>query len=479
MEWWFATDSEWARQIVQRGVAVLYLIAFWSTLNQFRALLGERGLLPAPAVLAVGRQRGPTLFSRWDYTDRRLVGVAVGGMVLAAALVAGIPQAGPPWVPLAGFLVLYGLYMSIVNIGQVFYGFGWEMLLLEAGVMAGLLGSDQAAPHLPVILLIAWLVFRLEFGAGMIKMRGGSEWRNLTAMDYHHQTQPMPNPLSRQAHLKPRWWHRCEVLGNHVTQLSMPFLLFLPQPVASIGAAVIVITQLWLVTTGNYAWLNWATIILACGALGDRVIHAVVPVLPADLGTAAEPPLYWTVIVLAACAGIVVASVPALRNLFSSRQLMNASFNRWQIGNAYGAFGTVTKTRIEVVIEGTEEGTEDAPPSEDRWQAYEFKGKPGDVRRRPRQFAPYHLRLDWMMWFLPLSGIHQRWFFVLLARLLAADPATLRLLRHDPFAGRRPALIRVRTFRYRFATRAERRADGSYWVRDHGRTVIGPVAARS
>lgn len=478
MEWLFATDAEWARQVVQRGVAALYFVAFLSTLNQFRVLLGERGLLPAPALLAAGRQRGPTIFSRWDYTDRRLVGIAVVGLVLSAALAAGLPQAGPPWVPLVVFLVLYGLYLSIVNIGQVFYGFGWEMLLLEAGVMAGLLGSNQAAPHAPVILLIAWLVFRVEFGAGMIKLRGGSEWRDLTAMDYHHQTQPMPNPLSRQAHLRPRWWHRAEVIGNHVTQLGVPFLLFLPQPLASAGATVIVLTQLWLVATGNYAWLNWATIILACSALGDRVIHAVAPALPADLGTAAEPPMYWTVLVLAACAAIVVASVPALRNLFSSRQLMNASFNRWQVGNAYGAFGSVTKVRTEVVIEGTEDGTEDVPPAEDSWRAYEFRGKPGDVRRRPRQFAPYHLRLDWMMWFLPLSGLHQRWFHALLVRLLAADPATLRLLRHDPFAGRRPALIRVRTFRYRFATRAERRADGAYWVRDAGRTEIWPVAAR-
>ncbi|QCU78548.1 lipase maturation factor family protein [Citricoccus sp. SGAir0253] len=478
MEWWSATDSEWARQVVQRGVAALYLVAFWSTLNQFRALLGEHGLLPAPALLAAGRQRGPTVFSRWRYTDRRLVGVAVAGMVLAAALVAGLPQAGPPWVPLAVFLVLYGLYLSIVNIGQAFYGFGWEMLLLEAGIMAGLLGSDRSAPLLPVVVLIAWLVFRLEFGAGMIKMRGGPEWRDLTAMDYHHQTQPMPNPLSRQAHLKPRWWHRAEVIGNHVTQLGMPWLLFLPQPVASIGAAVIIVTQSWLVATGNYAWLNWATIVLACSALGDRVLHAVLPALPADLGTDAEPPLYWTVIVLVACAGIVVASVPAVRNLFSRRQLMNASFNRWQVGNAYGAFGSVTKVRIEVIVEGTEQGSVDEPPPEESWRAYGFRGKPGDLARRPRQFAPYHLRLDWMMWFLPLSGIHQRWFHALLAKLLVADPATLRLLRHDPFAGRPPALIRVRTFRYRYATRAERRATGAYWVRDMGRTEIWPVALR-
>jgi hypothetical protein len=237
------------------------------------------------------------------------------------------------------------------------------------------------------------------------------------------------------------------------------------------------------VCSGNFAWLNWATIILATCALGDAVLHRLIPALPMDLGadaaTGAGVPLYWTVIVVAGSVALVVAGIPALRNLFSRNQLMNASFNRWQLGNAYGAFGTVTKQRIEIVIEATGHGTEADPPSGDSdWQAYEFKGKPGDVRRRPRQYAPYHLRLDWLMWFLPLSGIHQRWFFALLTRLLAADPAVLNLLRHDPMDGRPPALIRVRAFRYRFATRAERRETGDYWVRDAGRTVIGPVAAR-
>lgn len=493
--WLAAPEAEWARQVLQRGVAALYLVAFVSTLNQFRPLLGERGLLPATDLLAAGRQRGPTLFRRWGYSDAKLVAVAALGIGGSVLLVAGLPQAGPPWLPLALFLVLYGLYLSVVNLGQVFYGFGWEMLLLEAGFTVGLLGSNQVPPPAPVLLLIAWLVFRLEFGAGMIKMRGGREWRDLTALDYHHQTQPMPNPWSRQAHLKPHWWHRCEVLGNHVAQLGVPFLLFLPQPVASVGAAVIILTQGWLVATGNFAWLNWATIVLAAGSLGDEALHWLVPAVPVDLGAAglaAEPggiPVYWTVIVLVGTVAVAVAGIPALRNLFSPRQLMNASFNRWQVGNAYGAFGSVTKERIEVVIEGTEDppsgsagmeaGAPTPPPADDAaWHAYEFKGKPGDVRRRPRQVAPYHLRLDWMMWFLPLSGIHQRWFFALLARLLAADPAVLRLLRRDPFEGRPPRFIRVRTFRYRFATRAERRATGQYWIRSAGRIVIEPVAAR-
>lgn len=491
--WLAAPDAEWARQILQRGVAALYLVAFVSTLNQFRPLLGERGLLPATELLAAGRQRGPTLFRRWGYNDPKLVAVAATGILVSALLVVGLPQTGPPWLPLALFLGLYGLYLSVVNLGQVFYGFGWEMLLLEAGFTVGLLGSNQVPPPAPVIILIAWLVFRLEFGAGMIKMRGGTEWRDLTALDYHHETQPMPNPWSRQAHLKPHWWHRCEVIGNHVAQLGVPFLLFLPQPVASIGAAVIILTQGWLVATGNFAWLNWATIVLAAGLLGDGVLHGLFPAVPADLGAAAataDPgtiPAYWTVIVVAGTAGLVVASVPALRNLFSPRQLMNASFNRWQLGNAYGAFGSVTKRRIEVIIEGTEttteagseSGAEGRPPDDDAaWLAYEFKGKPGDVWRRPRLVAPYHLRLDWMMWFLPLGGIRQRWFYALLARLLAADPAVLRLLDRDPFEGRRPRYLRVRTFQYRFATAAERRATGQYWMRSEGRIVIEPVDGR-
>ena len=153
--WLAAPEAEMGRQVLQRGVAALYLVAFLSTLNQFRPLLGERGLLPATDLLAAGRQRGPTVFRRCGYSDAKLVAVAAVGMVVATLLVVGLPQAGPPWVPLAAFLVLYGLYLSVVNLGQVFYGFGWEMLLLEAGITAGLLGSDRVPPPAPVIVLVA------------------------------------------------------------------------------------------------------------------------------------------------------------------------------------------------------------------------------------------------------------------------------------------------------------------------------------
>ena len=285
VEWtaWFdAPEYEFARQVLQRGIAALYLVAFLSSLNQFPALLGERGLLPVPEFLArFSRRRRPTLFS-WRYSDRLLRAVCWGGMAIAATIVLGLPQLGPPWVPMLAFLALWLLYMSIVNVGQTFYGFGWEMLLLEAGFIVAFLGSNQTPPPRTILILLAWLVFRLEFGAGMIKIRGGREWRDLTALYYHHETQPMPGPLSRQAHLLPKAWHRLEVLGNHFAQLVVPFFLFAPQPLASVAAGIIIFTQLWLVASGNFAWLNWMAILLAFAAVSDPVAHALVPAIPLD-----------------------------------------------------------------------------------------------------------------------------------------------------------------------------------------------------
>lgn len=485
MDGFAAVDFEFARQVLQRGIAALFLVAFVSTLNQFRPLLGEHGLLPAPELLdwarsskRAARMLRPTLFRWVGYTDRRLVALCVAGIVVAAALVCGIPQLGPPWVPMIAFLLLWAGYMSITSIGQTFYSFGWEMLLLEAGFLAAFLGSDSQPPPTVVIVLFWWLVFRLEFGAGMIKIRGGREWRDLTALMYHHETQPMPGPLSRQAHLLPRWFHRGEVIGNHFAQLVVPWFLFapllglwIPGPVPALvgaaAAAIVIATQAWLVLTGNFAWLNWMTIVIAFSAIG-------VPGIGHAAGTAAAIPLWWLIATCAVGALYVVLSWPALRNLFAHRQLMNASFNRWQLANAYGAFGTVTKERIEIVVEGTTDDDPDAAT----WREYTFKGKPGELRRIPRQFAPYHLRLDWLMWFLPLGHSLDDWFTAFLIRLLEADRPTLRLLARDPFGGEAPRWVRAVSYRYRFATHAEFRASRERWVRDRRRAVMGPVALR-
>jgi len=288
----------------------------------------------------------------------------------------------------------------------------------------------------------------------------------------------------------PKAWHRLEVLGNHGAQLVVPFFLFAPQPLASVAAGIVAFTQLWLVASGNFAWLNWMAILLAFAAVSDPVLHALLPGLPSGwrppgaaeravpaggvVSTAgSQAPLPWLVLVVLATVLLLVLSYRPAANLVSKYQLMNAAFNRWQLVNAYGAFGSVTKQRIEIVVEGT---LDDEPDEAADWREYGFRGKPGDVRRLPRQWAPYHLRLDWLMWFLPLRTVHEQWFYAFLAKLLEADPPTLRLLREDPFDGARPRWVRARSFHYRFATRAEFHATGQRWVRILLQESIPPLS---
>ncbi|MCZ7415661.1 MULTISPECIES: lipase maturation factor family protein [unclassified Streptomyces] len=462
MEWLTAPEYWTARLVFQRGLAAVYLIAFASAALQFRALIGTSGMTPVPAYLRrVPFRAAPSLF-HWRYSDRLFAAVAWTGAALAAALLAGLGDLVPLWVTIPLWLLPWALYLSIVNVGQTWYAFGWESLLLEAGFLAAFLGNDEVAPPLLTLLLLRWLLFRVEFGAGLIKWRGDRCWRDLTCLYYHHETQPMPGPLSWFFHHLPRPVHRVETAANHVAQLGLPVLLFAPQPIATWAAAGIVLTQLWLVVSGNFAWLNWLTILLAVTAVNASGLFST----PAH----GETPGWFTATTLAVTALVAVLSYWPVRNLVSSRQEMNRSFNAYHLVNTYGAFGTVTRLRHEVVIEGTDA---DRLTEATVWREYGFRGKPGDARRLPRQYAPWHLRLDWLMWFAALSpGYARPWFTKLLERLLAGDPATLRLLRHNPFPDAPPTHVRARLYRYRFTTARERRATGAWWHRE----LVGPYA---
>ncbi|MEA2621241.1 MAG: hypothetical protein QOH61_151 [Chloroflexota bacterium] len=471
-----APDYQIARFLIERGLGAIYLIAFVVALRQFPALCGERGLEPASRfVAAVPFRRAPSLF-HWGYSDRRLALVAWLGILLSIGVVIGLASALPLPVTMLVWLALWVLYQSIVNVGGTFYGFGWETLLLEAGFLAIFLGNAATAPPITIILLFRWLAFRVEFGAGLIKLRGDACWRALTCMDYHHETQPLPNPLSWYAHHAPRGYHRLEAFGNFVAQLVLPFGLFLPQPFASVAAALMIGTQLYLVVTGNYAWLNWITIVTIVAGLSDPVIRAVLPFLaaPAPVG---ELPAWFAVAAVAVTALVIALSIWPVRNMLSPSQKMNASFDPLHLVNTYGAFGSVTRQRYEVIVEGT---TDDHPTEATVWIEYEFKGKPGDPRRRPPQVAPYHLRLDWLMWFIPISPAYgEGWFLSFLLRLLQADVPTLRLLRRDPFPGSAPAYVRARLFLYRFTTREERRETGAWWHRSPMGEYVPPMRLRA
>ncbi|WP_063048938.1 lipase maturation factor family protein [Nocardia arthritidis] len=472
MDWFTASEYWLSRQVLTRGVAAVYLIAFLVAARQFRALIGEYGMLPVPRLLARRSfRRVPSIF-HVHYSDRFFAAVSWFGAALSAALVAGAADLVPLWAAMLLWATLWVLYLSIVNVGQEWYAFGWESLLLECGFLVIFLGNDRTAPPVLVLLLARWLLFRVEFGAGLIKLRGDRCWRDLTCLYYHHETQPMPGPLSWFFHHLPKPLHRAEVVGNHIAQLVVPFGLFAPQPVASIAAAVIVITQLWLVVSGNFAWLNWLTIVLACGAISGSAVTAVLPA-PAPPPLPGPPP--WFVgLVIAFTALVVFLSYRPARNLISSHQAMNRSFDPYHLVNTYGAFGSIGRTRYEVVVEGTEEST---VTDRTQWKEYEFKGKPGDPRRLPRQWAPYHLRLDWLMWFAATSPRYaQSWLAAFLARLLENDPATLRLLRHNPFPDAAPRFVRVQLYLYRFTTPRELAHTRAWWHRALVSRYVPPLS---
>lgn len=472
MEWFSAPEYWLGRLVLERGVAAIYLIAFIAAARQFRPLIGEHGMLPIPGYLA-GRTfwRTPSIF-QFRYSDRLFEVVCWFGAALSAAMVLGLADVTPLWAAMLMWLTLWVLYLSIVNVGQTWYGFGWESLLLETGFLMTFLGNASVAPPLLTLLLVRWLLFRVEFGAGLIKMRGDRCWRDLTCLYYHHETQPMPGPLSWLFHHLPKPLHRIEVAGNHFAQLVVPFGLFAPQPVASIAAAIIVVTQLWLVTSGNFSWLNWVTILLACSAIDQRSVDTMlpVPVSPELPG----PPLWFAALVIAFTALMLWLSYWPVRNMLSARQRMNMSFNSFHLGNTYGAFGSICRIRQEVVIEGTDESV---ITDETVWKEYEFRGKPTDVRRLPRQFAPYHLRLDWLMWFAAISpGYALSWMTPFLTRLLRNDRATLRLLRHNPFPDAPPRYVRAQLYKYRFTTIAEWRQDHAWWHRTLIGTYVAPLS---
>lgn len=440
----------------------VYLLAFASLLVQVQGLYGSRGILPIRAYLA-GLRRGwghkafalcPSVF--WlNSSDRMLTGCALAGMILALLLIAGSPA-----LPL--LVLLWLLYLSFAATGQVFLAYQWDALLLETGFMTIFL--PLAAPSSPMVAFAYhFFLFRFIFSAGVVKLRSGDPvWRNLAALCYHYETQPLPNRLGWYAHQLPATWQKLSTAGAFFFELAVPFLALGPVPARLACFVLLLFFQGLIFATGNYGFFNVLSMVLLVPLLAgppfplfSGFAPAAVPVGEGS-GAALIDLVFALFVILNTCQLIRLFSRPA----WLSRLL--AGLSPFMISNAYGLFAVMTTDRFEFVIEGSRDQT--------HWNAYEFRWKPGDPRQPPRQAAPHQPRLDWQMWFAALDpGRVEPWLATLLVRLLEGSPPVLALLGHNPFADAPPRQVRLLVYRYRFTTPTLRRKEGRWW----GRTLIG------
>jgi len=467
-------NSYWlTRFIILRLLGFVYAVAFLVAAQQLVPLIGEHGLTPANHFLAsvqtqlgsrtAGILRVPTLF--WlGISDHGMLIFAWVGFALALVVLGGYANA----IILS---ILWVMYMSIVHIGQIWYGYGWEIQLLETGFLSIFLCPlldgrpfPKSRPPILVFWLFRWLGFRIMIGAGLIKLRGDPCWRDLTCLAYHYETQPIPSPISRYLHFAPLWVHKFETAWNHFIELVLPWFSFGPRSARHIAGVLLVTFQIFLIVSGNLSFLNYLTIIPFLACFDDTFLRHFLPrALVQRAERAAEesqPSRINNAIAIALSIVVVYLSVAPVLNLFSGRQLMNSSYDPLDLVNTYGAFGSVGRERDEIIFEGTNDAL---ITGDTKWKEYEFKAKPGDPNRRPPFVAPYQPRIDWQIWFAAMaSPADYPWTLHFVRKLLHNDRGTLSLLANNPFPDAPPHYVRARLYRYQFAPIG----DKAWWKRE-------------
>ncbi len=454
-----------------RLLGLVFLAAFVSVWFQMDGLIGSRGILPIGELLgwvrsSMGAERYwflPTI--AWAASsDAALHALCAAGSVLSVVLALG-------FFPIACLVALTALYLSISVAGQTFFGFQWDFLLVETGFLAIFLApfarrlrAAEVSPRPGAHFLLRWLLFRLSLSSGVVKLSSGDPtWRRLTALSYHYETQPLPPWTAWYVHQLPVSLHRVSTLVLFVLELAVPFLIFAPRRLRLAAFVLLVFLQFGIAATGNYAFFNFLAALLCVLLLDDRTLSALrrrssAPKPARDSGGAPRP---WP---RAAIAALAIFVLPvSLFHLNVPMPFPVAFVARaaapLRLVNGYGLFAVMTTRRLEIVLEGSDDGA--------TWRPYEFRWKPGDPLRRPRFVAPHQPRLDWQMWFAALAPYESSpWFAALEARVLEGSPPVLALLAGNPFPQRPPRFLRARLFDYHFTDSAERRASGAWWRRE-------------
>jgi predicted DCC family thiol-disulfide oxidoreductase YuxK len=449
--------------LFQRLLGLIYLSAFASFAVQSQGLIGSRGVLPlAQLVDALSRQLGPERFFAvpmvfWlDDRDVAIQLVCWAGVGLSLFLVANL-------LPRVSLLLLYALYLSLLCAGQVFMNFQWDTFLLETGFIALLMSIATV----PGIWLLRWLLFRFMFMSGAVKLLSGDpNWWNLSALSYHFLTQPLPTPLAWYAAQLPPGILKVATGGMFFVELVLPFLIFCPRKLRFMAAFGILLLQGCILLTGNYDWFNLQTMLLCLALFDDAAVRKTfLRYLAAPFKGPARDrawPRPVMVLVNAVALLMVFCSLVQMDERFGGNppvaaQIVDSLIEPLHIVSPYGLFAIMTTNRHEIIIQGSNDGSE--------WRDYEFQYKPGDVTRCARWNIPHQPRLDWQMWFAALEDPQRLpWFWHFLERLLENDPAVTALLEKNPFPDQRPIYVRAQLYDYTFASGAER-AQGQCWDR--------------
>jgi hypothetical protein len=467
--------SYWlTRFVILRLLGAIYAVAFLVAINEIVPLIGSDGLLPISLYIkqvtdAIGITAGfirlPSIF--WfAHSNTTLLTVAWVGFILSCIVAAGYANA-------IILFILWFLYMSFVHLGQDWYGYGWEIQLLETGFLANFLCPlidmrpfPKQAPPLQIIILFRWLIFRIMLGSGLIKVRWDVSWLNGTALYYHFETQPIPGPLSRWFHFLPRTILKLGVWFNFLAELAAPLFVFWPRMARHIAGVVIVLFQINIILSGNLSFLNWLTIVPALACFDDGFWAKILPRrLARNAQTAAanaQPSKPMQTAAWVVTVAVIFLSIAPVINMLSPQQIMNTSFDPLNLVNTYGAFGTVGRERLNVVFEGTtdEDSTDNA-----NWKPYIYRGLPVLLNKMPPQIAPYQLRLDWQMWFASMSSANEYpWTLNLEWKLLHNHAGAVSLFANNPFPDKPPKYIRAVLYRYAFAKPGN--AQGLWWTRE-------------
>ncbi|MGH9442286.1 MAG: lipase maturation factor family protein [Thermoanaerobaculia bacterium] len=449
-----------------RILGAISLAAFVSLGVQVDGLIGENGILPARTFLQnvsaqVGARRfwlAPTLC--WiSASNGFLHGLCIAGAILSLALLLDVAPA------LCAFL-LWALSLSLCVVGQEFLGFQWDSLLLEAlflGIFLAPLRLRRGPPVSPprtAHRLARWLLFRLMFLSGVVKLASGDPtWRNLTALQFHYETQPLPTWIGWYAGHLPAAIQKASAATLFGIELAVPFLVFAPRRLRNFGLGVLVALQVAIGLTGNYAFFNFLAIALCLLACDDQTLPGfAVPAPPLPRRWPRAVLLTLGAVILAVSA-IQVEEILVRRAWPAPAAVLAEAVEPFRTINSYGLFAVMTTTRPEIVVEGSADG--------ENWKPYEFRWKPGNLARRPRFVEPHQPRLDWQMWFAALGSLDQNpWFESFLGRLLEGSPDVLRLLKTNPFPDAPPRYVRALAYDYKFTSLEEKRRTGMWWKRE-------------